>query len=34
MRYGKGLGFVGYGEKLYEWGKNFESIKGMDANLR
>jgi hypothetical protein len=34
MRYGKGLGFVGYGEKLYEWAKEFQSIKGMEANLK
>lgn len=34
MRFGKGLGFVGYGEKLYEWAKEFQSIKGMESHLR
>jgi hypothetical protein len=34
MRFGKGLGFVGYGERLYEWAKEFTSIKGMESHLR
>ena len=34
MKFGKGLGFVGYGEKLYKWSKNFTCIKGMESHLK
>lgn len=34
MKYGKGLGFVGYAEKLYQWSKEYPSVKGMEGHLR
>ena len=34
MKYGKGLGFVGYAEKLYQWSKEHPSVKGMEGHLR
>ncbi len=34
MKYGKGLGFVGYGEKLYQWSKDYPSVQGMEGHLK
>ncbi len=34
MKFGRGLGFIGYGEKLYTWAKEFTDIKGMENHLK
>jgi hypothetical protein len=34
MKFGKGLGFLSYGEKLYNWTKEFKDIKGMEGHLK
>ena len=34
MRFGKGLGFVGYAEKFSEWIREYNNVSAMDQTLK